>query len=133
MDNKRKGLTLVEVLVSAVLTSMVVLYATSFFVAAFRLSTEEKEYSSILEDVANNLESYKFKGYDSEVGTAYVTKTKTIRDGKYTVEYDLLRVSTPIPKSEYIISKASWKYGGSDESAHKISIKTAICGKWDKK
>ncbi len=50
------GSTLVEVLVSMILVGILMLSATNFFVVAWRLDTEQQEYLTALNNIANTLE-----------------------------------------------------------------------------
>lgn len=54
-----KGLTLVEVLVSVVITILVMLYGMTLFISAWRLEVDSEEYEKVLQYVNNTIESYK--------------------------------------------------------------------------
>lgn len=128
------ALTIIEVLVATILTSIVMLYGTTFFIATWRLSTESKEYSMILNDVASNLEKYTSRKFDTSTtisSTTYVVYSRTLRD-KYDVKYSLIKDTAPYNKYGfcYVISDAKWRYGGDENSNIRISIKTAIAPKW---
>ncbi len=134
---KKNGLTLVEVLVSVILTTLLMLYGTSFFIASWRLNSESTEYSTVLNDVVNNLECYKAKVFDTpvSVSTDYIVKNKTFRN-KYTVTYTLTRSATEklsLAGTNYyyvVISSANWSYGEGLSAANKISVKTAVARRW---
>lgn len=121
------GLTLIEVLIAVTITAMVMLYTTSFFIAAWRLSSESEEYSQILNDVVSNLESYKA----SPVSTSYVVANKTLRK-KHSVRYTISEVASPIPYVSYITSEAKWYYQDDGVTYRKISIKSASYEGWKK-
>lgn len=135
---KYNGLTLVEVLVSVIITTLLMLYGTSFFIASWRLSAESEEYSTVLNDVVSNLESYRAKAFDSPVSltTDYIVKNRTFRN-KYNVTYTLSRSNTEklshLGTNYYyvVISSAEWSYGQGMSSANKISVKTAVAVKWE--
>lgn len=60
MYNKNiKGLTLVEVLVSVVITILVMLYGMTLFISAWRLEVDSEEYNKVLQYVSNTIETYK--------------------------------------------------------------------------
>lgn len=131
--NRNIGLTLVEVLASVIITTLLMLYGTSFFIAAWRLSAESDEYSMILNDVVSNLESYKSKSYNSAVTGAgvYVVQQKVLRN-QYTVNYTLSKSADVTNNFIYVTSKAEWSYGQGEESINRISIKSAIAPRWNK-
>lgn len=54
-----KGLTLVEVLVSVVITILVMLYGMTLFISAWRLEVDSEEYEKVLQYVNNTIEGYK--------------------------------------------------------------------------
>lgn len=131
------ALTLIEVLVAVILTAIVMLHGTVFFIATWRLSAESKEYNMILNDVAGNLEYYISRPYNNDVNipnSLYKTKSKLLR-GEYTVTYNLVKDTTTFNScgSYYVISSARWVYGSGDEkSSNRISIKTACAKEWNK-
>ncbi len=51
---ERSALTLVEVLVAVVLTAIVMLHGTVFFIATWRLNAESKDYNMVANDVVAN-------------------------------------------------------------------------------
>ncbi len=145
--NNSIGLTLAEVLISVVLTTLLMLYGTSFFIASWRLSSESNEYSTVLDDLVANLECYKAKAFDTPVSisTDYVVKNKTFRN-KYSVSYTLSRngksgnekfVDAGITYYYVVTSSTTLNYGkdadGKELSApNEIQIKTAVAKKWPK-
>ena len=52
-----KGLTLVEVLVSVVITILVMVYGVNLFIASWKLSVESAEYNTVLQYVSNQIEA----------------------------------------------------------------------------
>ena len=54
-----KGLTLVEVLVSVVITIIVMIYGMTLFISAWRLEVDSEEYSKVLQYISNTIEGYK--------------------------------------------------------------------------
>ncbi|MCR4662594.1 MAG: prepilin-type N-terminal cleavage/methylation domain-containing protein [Endomicrobiaceae bacterium] len=132
--NNIKALTLIEVLVAIILTAIVMLHGTIFFIATWRLSTESKEYNMILNDVIDNLENYISKTYNNSTtipDNQYVFKTKILRK-KYTVTYTLTKDITNFNSCGfyYLTSSARWRYGGDQNSDIRISIKTACAEGW---
>jgi len=130
-----RALTIIEVLVAIILTAIVMLHGLIFFVASWRLSTESKDYSMILNDVVGNLENYISEAFSESTvipDSAYKVKTKVLRN-KYTVTYSLEKDKTHYNTSGfyYVISSARWRYGGSADSDTRISIKTACAPNWD--
>ena len=66
MKNKKiKGLTLVEVLASIVITVLVMTYGINLFVASWRLSVESAEYDYVLNYISNRIEGLR-SFYDSQ-------------------------------------------------------------------
>ena len=136
----RNALTIIEVLVAIILTAIVMLHGTIFFITTWRLSAESKEYNLILNNVIDNLENYIAKTYSTAAinptNDYYIkTKTKALR-GLYDVTYTLRKDNAALFDSQggfyYLISEATWRYGGDEKSNFKISIKTACARKWDK-
>lgn len=143
MNNIRKGilnyikstsaLTIVEVLVAIILTAIVMLHGTVFFISSWRLSTESKEYNMILNDVVANLEKCNSRKFDLTAVTldSYVVKSKKLRD-KYDVTYTMTKDTSPyaLYGFYYIVSSARWRYGGDSDSDNVINIKTACAERW---
>ena len=132
----KKALTLVEVLVAVILTAIVMLHGTTFFMATWRLSAESKEYSMILNDVTANLENYIARPYNNNVviqDSEYKVKSKQLR-GQYDVTYTIVKDTTNFVScgSYYVISSAKWRYGGDEKSNNRISIKTVCAKEWNK-
>jgi hypothetical protein len=76
MYNKNvKGLTLVEVLVSVVITILVMLYGMTLFISAWRLEVDSEEYNKVLEYVSNTIEYYKNYANPKDINSG---KAKTI-------------------------------------------------------
>ncbi len=129
-----QALTIIEVLVAIILTAIVMLHSTIFFMATWRLSTESKDYNMILNDVVGNLENFLAKEYNNSVtipNSSYKIKTKTLRN-KYVVTYSLTKDTTTYNTCGfyYLISGARWRYGGDSDSDIKINIKTACTKEW---
>lgn len=81
MYNKNiKGLTLVEVLVSVVITILVMLYGMTLFISAWRLEVDSEEYNKVLQYVSNTIETYKnyVKPKDIHSGLAFVPSISDI-------------------------------------------------------
>lgn len=131
------ALTLVEVLVAVILTAIVMLHGTTFFIATWRLSAESKEYNMVLNDVALNLENYIARPYNNTTSITddqYRIKTKLLRN-KYTVTYNLKKIINPYFNTfgfYYVVSSAKWRYGGDTDSEIRISIKTACAPRWNR-
>ena len=128
---KESALTIIEVLVAIILTAIVMLHGTLFFMASWRLSAESKDYSMILDDVIANLENCVARATDSEtvVPDEYVVKTndRYLRNGQYKVRYKLEKKRMDYHQFYYVTSSARWRYdsGASDDSDNVINIKTA--------
>lgn len=131
--NNLYALTIVEVLVAIILTAIVMIHGTIFFIATWRLNTESKEYNMILNDVVANLENYISKPYNKNaVATSdYLIKTgdrKLRNNDNYVVTYTLTKDSTFYDDYGffYITSSAEWKCGSGDYMSNTvINIKTA--------
>lgn len=54
-----EGLTLVEVLVSVVITILVMLYGMTLFISAWRLEVDSEEYNKVIQYITNVIEKYK--------------------------------------------------------------------------
>ncbi len=54
-----KGLTLVEILVSVVITILVMVYGLNLFIASWKLSVESAEYNFVLQYLSNQIENLK--------------------------------------------------------------------------
>lgn len=144
--NNTSALTIVEVLVAIILTAIVMLHGTMFFISTWRLSAESKEYNMILNDVITNLENYSMKAYSTSVNISSSTdyyiyrrilRGKTVDEKKddvpYYVRYELKKDTAPVTNGGgfyYIISSAKWRYGGDYKSDIVISIKTARAPRW---
>lgn len=127
------ALTIVEVLVAIILTAIVMLHGTVFFVTTWRLSSESKEYNMILNDVVANLEKCNSRKFDltAVMSDSYVVRNKKLRD-KYDVRYTMIKDISPyaLYGFYYIVSSARWRYGGDAKSDNIISIKTACAERW---
>lgn len=134
---ERSALTLVEVLVAVVLTAIVMLHGTVFFIATWRLNAESKDYNMVANDVVANLEKCVAMGVNpggSGKGNKvfananeYVIRNRTIR-GLYTVTYSLEKTNVMYYQGfVYLISSARWRYNSAatNESDTIINIKTA--------
>ena len=138
---KESALTIIEVLVAIILTAIVMLHGTLFFMASWRLSAESKEYSMILDDVIANLEncvsiaSSNYTPYPSDntkgsaPDTEYIVKTgdRKLRNNQYTVTYLLEKQKMNYHQFFYVTSSARWRYdnAASSDSDNVINIKTA--------
>lgn len=128
---EESALTIIEVLVAVVLTAIVMLHGTVFFIATWRLNAESKDYNLVASDVVANLEKCLALARNSEtaVNDEFVTinpadnkKTRLLR-GKYLVTYSLTKKSF----SQYegyiqVTSSARWRYNSSATSASDIII-----------
>lgn len=131
----KKALTIIEVLVAVILTAIVMLHGTIFFIATWRLNAESKDYNTVLNNVVLNLENYIAKPYNSAVTIAeseYMIKTEKLRD-KYDVTYTLTKSTGNFTYGGfyYMISSARWRYGGDANSDNKINIKTVCAQRWE--
>ncbi|MBR3628425.1 MAG: prepilin-type N-terminal cleavage/methylation domain-containing protein [Elusimicrobia bacterium] len=131
-----KALTLIEVLVAVILTAIVMLHGTIFFIATWRLNAESKEYSLILNDVVGNLENYIERQYNDDVNITsdqYMIKDRLLRN-KYNVTYSIVKNTVTYEHFGfyYVISSARWRYGGDERSDNKINIKTVCAKEWNK-
>lgn len=55
-----KGLTLIEILVSCVITVIVIMYGATFFISSWRLEVDSEEYNKVLQYAANIIEEAKY-------------------------------------------------------------------------
>jgi hypothetical protein len=133
---EESALTIIEVLVAVVLTAIVMLHGTVFFIATWRLNAESKDYNLVASDVVANLERCISLARNSTAVTndEFVTinptngtRTRVLR-GRYTVTYSLAKTSL-VQYEGYIqvISSARWRYNASATSASDtiINIKSA--------
>lgn len=133
---EESALTIVEVLVAVILTAIVMLHGTVFFIATWRLNAESKDYNLVASDVVANLEKCLALAKNSNTATndEFVTinptdntRTRVLR-GKYTVTYSLKKDSF-VNYEGYIqvISSARWRYNSSatSDSDNIINIKSA--------
>ncbi|GAB1402063.1 hypothetical protein MASR1M68_09740 [Elusimicrobiota bacterium] len=65
MVYKEAGLTLVEILVSIVITVMVMVYGLGFFTAAWKFQTEAVDYNIVLNKVQSMVEEMKYKIHEA--------------------------------------------------------------------
>ena len=85
------ALTIIEVLVAVILTAIVMLHGTVFFIATWRLNAESKDYNLVLNDVVANLEKCISRSRNANVSNDdYVIKTRKLRN-KYDVTYTLVK------------------------------------------
>ena len=128
---EESALTIIEVLVAIILTAIVMLHGTLFFMASWRLSAESKDYSMILDDVIANLERCVARATDTtSVSDAdFVVKNgqRTLRNGKYSVRYTITKQLMNYHQFYYVTSSARWRYdnAASGDSDNVINIKTA--------
>ncbi|MDD5021274.1 MAG: hypothetical protein PHR82_03935 [Endomicrobiaceae bacterium] len=136
MGYKEAGLTLLEILVSIVITIMVMVYGLGFFTAAWKYQTESIDYNIVLNKVQSMVEEMKYKIHqDSPVITAnelYYVSTPSSK----TVEIKrVVGIDTTLGGSSYchqIDVLATWPLKNPDgtelgiNNRHKISIKTHI-------
>lgn len=138
---KESALTIVEVLVAIILTAIVMLHGTLFFMASWRLSAESKDYNTILNDVIANLEncvsiasnSYTAYADDSEKGlapeTEYIIKTndRKLRNNKFKVTYTLEKQRMKYHQFFFVTSSARWRYDNAADqnSDNIINLKSA--------
>ncbi len=60
-----RGLTLIEILVSIVITVMVMVYGLGFFTAAWKFQTQAIEYNIILNRVESIIEEFRYNIHES--------------------------------------------------------------------
>ena len=59
IKKNNKGLTLIEILVSSVITVIVIMYGATFFISSWRLEVDSEEYNKVLQYAANIIEEAK--------------------------------------------------------------------------
>ena len=130
------ALTIVEVLVAVILTAIVMLHGTGFFIVTWRLSAESREYNLILNDAILNLErcqsaattAVKADGF-SAPDSEYVILSRNIRGN--TVTYSLRKTNMGFVGGHivdgywFLTSMAEWRYAGDKHSSRRINIRTA--------
>lgn len=134
MGYKEAGLTLVEILVSIVITVMVMVYGLGFFTAAWKYQTEAIDYNIVLNKVQTMVEEMKYKIHEdspiiiaSELYYVQTPSSKTV---------EIIRnigIDTTLGAGSYchqIDILATWPLKNPDgtdlgvNNRHKISIKT---------
>lgn len=131
------GLTIVEVLVSVVITSLVMVYGMSFFMAAWRMEAESSSYSRILGNVTKIMEEKRSKYYfvTPASGTVNIS-SEALPSGKVVMySYTFLRHN--ITNSMEGVVLAEWPWTSSATAAEKaswnrIAIKTHFAQEWKK-
>ncbi|MDD3053390.1 MAG: prepilin-type N-terminal cleavage/methylation domain-containing protein [Endomicrobiia bacterium] len=131
------GLTLIEVLVSVVITSMVMVYGMSFFMAAWRMEVESSNYSRILGNVAKIIEDNRSEYYSIVPPSGTVTiSSEALPSGKV-VMYSYTFSRNIVTNSMQGVALAEWPWTSSASAAEKaswsrISIKTHFAEEWKK-
>jgi len=78
-----KGVTLVEVLVSIVITILVMAYGLNLFIASWKLEVESKEYNEVLQIISSKIEYYKqFVNPAVQIEAKGVSETITLSSGR---------------------------------------------------
>lgn len=120
------GSTLVEVLVSMILVGILMLSATTFFVAAWRLDTELQEYVTVLNNIASTLEF----GIIKKGAALSSAEKRTDRFRGINFDYNYLGnyVNTVNSNCLYLTCKPNT----GDNGMKFFVLKTAYYKKWDK-
>lgn len=137
MVYKKTGLTLIEILVSIVITVMVMVYGLGFFTAAWKFQTEAIEYNIVLNKVETMVEEMKYKIHEAsavitttELYYVLTPSSKTV-EMRRTIGID----TTTLGAGSYchqIDVLATWPLKNPDgtelgvNNRHKISMKTHI-------
>jgi len=134
MDYKEAGLTLIEILVSIVITIMVMVYGLGFFTAAWKFQTESIDYNIVLNKVQSMMEEMKYTIHEtSPVITSselYYVQTPSSKTVEITRIVGFDTTLGPTSWCYQIDILATWplKYpDGTDcgvSNRHKISLKT---------
>lgn len=67
----KKGLTLVELLVSCVITVMVIMYGSTFFISSWKKEIESEEYNRVLQYVCGTIENEKISFSGKKISGEY--------------------------------------------------------------
>jgi hypothetical protein len=124
---EESALTIVEVLVAVILTSIVMLHGTLFFMTSWRLSEESKDYSMVLNDVVANLENCVSMAPSSSSSDERLVKERKLRNGQVTVSYRLDKSMIDYNQICFVTSSARWRYDttATNASDNIINIRTA--------
>ena len=128
------ALTIIEILVAIVLTAIVMLHGTGFFIATWRLSAESKDYNAVLNDLASNLEQSVSIGRNDtipndgvfhDIDIDRVITQRTLRNNKM-VTYHLAKrnMENSFGRSFQVISNATWQY---EDEADNSNATNRIC------
>lgn len=129
------GLTLIEVLVSVIITAIVMVYGMSFFMAAWRMEVESSSYDRILGNTIKITEDRRSKAYSSLPSTGTVTiSSESLPSGKI-VMYTYTFKKHTVTNSIEGVALAEWPWSSSATSAEKaswnrIAIKTHFAEEW---
>lgn len=134
MGYKESGLTLIEILVSIVITVMVMVYGLGFFTAAWKFQTEAIDYNIVLNKVQSMVEEMKYKIHEaspvitsSELFYVQTPSSKTVEITRN------VGIDTTLGAGSYchqVDVLATWPLKNPDgtdlgvNNRHKISIKT---------
>lgn len=134
MAYKEAGLTLVEILVSIVITVMVMVYGLGFFTAAWKFQTEAVDYNIVLNKVQSMVEEMKYKIHeDSPIITSselYYFQTPSSKTVEITRNVGIDVTLGADSYCHQIDVLATWPLKNPDgtdlgvNNRHKISIKT---------
>lgn len=129
-----RGLTLIEILVSIVITVMVMVYGLGFFVAAWKFQTQAMDYTIVLNKVESVIEEFRYNVHESSPVFAvsevsyFVTSSSKIVELTKTVNRAPGLAATSYCYQVSIL--ATWPVKNPDgtglglDSRNKISIKT---------
>lgn len=134
MVYKKTGLTLIEILVSIVITVMVMVYGLGFFTAAWKFQTEAIDYNIVLNKVQTMVEEMKYKIHEAspvidttELYYVQTPSSKTVEITR-TVGIDATLGGTSYCHKVDVL--ATWPVKNPDgtelgvDNRHKISMKT---------
>ncbi|MDD4166943.1 MAG: prepilin-type N-terminal cleavage/methylation domain-containing protein [Endomicrobiaceae bacterium] len=134
MVYKETGLTLIEILVSIVITVMVMVYGLGFFTAAWKFQTEAIDYNIVLNKVQTMVEEMKYKIHEAspviaatELYYVQTPSSKTVEITR-TVGIDATLGGTSYCHQVDVL--ATWPLKNPDgtelgvNNRHKISMKT---------
>ncbi|MEA5000753.1 MAG: prepilin-type N-terminal cleavage/methylation domain-containing protein [Endomicrobiaceae bacterium] len=134
---KNSGLTLIEVLVSVIITSIVMVYGMSFFMAAWRIEAESSSYDRILGNAIKIMEDKRSDPYFTSPSSGTVTiSSESLPSGKV-VMYTYTFKRHAVTSSMEGIVLAEWPWSSSATSAEKaswnrVAIKTHFAQEWGK-
>jgi len=131
------GLTLIEVLVSVIITAIVMVYGMSFFMAAWRMEVESSSYDRILGNAVKIMEDKRSNAYFISPSSGTVTiSSESLPSGKVVMYTYMFKRHTVTNSMEGVVL-AEWPWSSSATSAEKaswnrIAVKTHFAEEWGK-